>query len=49
MVSASSVVLKKNASSQPSLPVRRILRLVKTTSAVCAEVPMMLAKYKKSA
>lgn len=48
IVSATKVVLKKNASTQCTRPVLRILRLVKLTSAVCPDVPMTLAKYKKS-
>ena len=48
IVKATKVVLKKNANTQCTVPVRRIFRLVKLTSAVCPEVPMTLAKYRKS-
>jgi hypothetical protein len=48
MVKATKVVLKKKANTQCSKPVRRILRLAKLTSAVCPEVPITQAKYKKS-
>jgi hypothetical protein len=44
MVNAMSVVLKKKASTQWTIPVRRICRLVKLTSAVCPEVPMTAEK-----
>ena len=44
IVSAISVVLKKKASTQWTIPVRRICRLVKLTSAVCPDVPMTLEK-----
>ena len=39
---------KKNARTQCTSPVRRIEREVKLTSAVCPDVPMMQAKYRKS-
>lgn len=48
MVKASSVVLKKKASTQCTRPVLRMVRLLKLTSAVCPEVPMTQAKYRKS-
>jgi hypothetical protein len=48
IVSASKVVLKKNASTQCTVPVLRIVRLENPTSAVCADVPITQAKYKKS-
>ena len=44
MVSANKVVLKKNARTQCTKPVRRMIRLVKLTSAVCPEVPITQAK-----
>ena len=49
MVNATRVVLKKKAKTQWSKPVLRMLRLAKLTSAVCPEVPITQAKYKKSA
>ena len=45
MVSARMVVLKKNARMQCKVPMPRIWRELKLTSAVCAEVPIMQAKY----
>lgn len=48
IVNATNVVLKKNAKTQCTMPILRIVRLVKLTSAVCPDVPMTLAKYKKS-
>ena len=44
IVSAITVVLKKNASPHCTVPVLGILRLLKLMSAVCAEVPITLAK-----
>ena len=44
IVSAIRVVLKKKAKMQCTVPVLRIRRLVKLTSAVCPDVPMTLAK-----
>jgi len=44
IVSATSVALKKKASTQWTVPVWRILRRVKLTSAVCPEVPITQAK-----
>lgn len=41
MVGASSVVLNNKAGTQWTRPVRRMLRLVKLTSAVCPEGPMI--------
>ena len=49
MVSASSVVLNAKASRQWSKAMRRIGLLEKDTSAVWADVPIMPARYKKSA
>lgn len=48
IINARRVVLKKNASTQCTVPVLRIRRLEKLTSAVCPEVPMTQAKYRKS-
>ena len=48
MVKATKVVLKKKAKTQCSKPVRRMLRLAKLTSAVCPDVPITQAKYRKS-
>jgi hypothetical protein len=48
IVKATNVVLKKNAKTQCTKPVRLIFLLVKLTSAVCPEVPITQAKYRKS-
>ena len=48
IVNAIKVVLKKNANTQCTMPVLRIVRLVKLTSAVWPDVPMTLEKYRKS-
>ena len=44
IVSASTTVLKKNASTQWIRPSRRMPRLIRETSAVCADVPMIAEK-----
>ncbi len=48
MVKASTAALKKKDSTQCAKLVRRMARVVMETSAVCPEVPMTPAKYKKS-
>jgi hypothetical protein len=44
MVSASTMVLKKNETMQWIVPSRRDALVTRDTSAVCPEVPMIAAK-----